>query len=404
MNFRKLKLITFLGVTTTAVGALSSCSSLDYSYQRGSGNDISAIDKNFPTNKSMHKNVMTTYYNDTDMFASLGYIPDYASVSSSHRIYSDYLKGLLGDNNGAETSTIGKVINTGKYQIKAAPRIFDGQRVDKEELLDNNISTLLLNEWERVDESKFINVVPALIYTSMGDGFARYFDNNEDFVKNGYSKWGFSVTEAFQMFAKGLDRGYLGHDFLKKANSELAILKNNISNVASAISTSFANKSIVFLEPTFAGDGQTISWQIRTPGIFSEVYSNNNQIGVGLKFPTLADKSQLQMTDFSITAKNSAVFFNELHSTSDYAIVLENNTFSEKQKQAIQSEVNSSEFQGILKPGGTSKIVDRDMWYDSAWAPYGENQLLKELCGLLGIDSSGVKDLFNYSKGLRTLR
>lgn len=364
---KKIVALSTIALATTPLLAVISCGGPHWEYERGVNNDISFIKKDFGINKDEHQNVLSSYFNATDMLATLGYYPDYASKTGDS-FYSDYLKPLLGENN--------------EYEIKAAARIMDGEVVDREEMLKNNISTVLLNEWMRVQENDFIDIAPAIIYTSMADGYAQYSSQEEDLyngtVNNPNDYYGLDTYEAFEMFAKGLDRAYPGNDFLKTAQSINEKVKTNVGKLANTLAfgkNDSERPKLLVLEVKYE-NGVKIK-QARSGAVYTILYADNTAYGLGYDLPSPKNSGNLVFENSGFSAVDATTFKDEFNQTADEIIVL--NDPQGNYKSQIASEAPNA-VKSLLKDSSLISnvhVVDRDEFYDSVWGIYGLNKFLQ---------------------------
>lgn len=377
MKKRKLMNLGLIGILAMPLVSLVACGQT-YNYERGTGFDVSYIEKGFIDDPSKHKNVMSSYFNATDMLASLGFYPDYASPAGN-TIYSDYLKTFLGSNNAIPSNA--SEVNTGKVTIKKAPKIMDGEVVDRESILKSDTSTILLNEWEKLHEDQFIGIVPAIIYTSMADDNARFLD--EDFYRGALgdvsTTWGLNTFEAFEMLAMGLDRAYADQNFHEKAKSINQAVAENIEILSNSLN--IEGKTMLVLEVEENAGKLQISLA-RSPGVYSVLYSTNPKRGLGYNFPEAANRystsevKNIEVSDFKVTANDNASFITEFTKAVDEIIILNDPQGTIKTK--VENEgVNL--VKNMLKDTSNESnihILDRDEFYDSVWGIYGLNKFL----------------------------
>lgn len=401
MKLRKLMPLGGIIIATLApIAATIGCQTSDnLAYERGTGNDISYIKKGFASNASLHKNVMSSYFNTTDMMTSLGYQPDFASLSGN-TLYSNYLKSFLGKDN----ISTGASTNTGKITLKPAPRIMDGENVDREQILENEISTILLNEWEQVDETKFLEITPAIIYSSMADGKARFTD--EKFAMQDANAYSLNVYEAFEMFAKGLDRAYPGHDFVSKAESIITKVKSNMKLANQAFQSFTANKSLLVVEV----DKTTKQIKrARSTGVYTALYSKKEERGLGFDFPTPHNQENLKVNGFDVSAVDQVTFINEFKNAVDEIIVLQDPDNPDSAYNTFISNDAKLTVKDMIKDQGNFEkhinIVDRDEFYDSVWGIYGVNKFIKNMANLYKINVNfNVIDEFKDDAQFKILR
>lgn len=358
--------------------------------------------------------ITSAFYNSYDMLTALGIAPKTQAYANSglKKKYWNYMAPYINEEK-TQFAIFG--------QSSSTPNLA--------QLRSFKTYTLILNEWARVDEDKYVGSKNSgaqhVAYTSMGDSKeSKYLketstgqDANIDW--HNYNEGLFSYRAATQMLARDLDKYFYNNESFVdgqvfKSYSDRAnfIFQKDIERINSirtqVQSSSLKGKSIGIFSGQDGGGGTYVEAQnltaIYEPFLFPQLYGPE-KIGFGLKFPKPIDTtgSTLKWADpgnlASVTAKDSAIFKEAFKNKFDYIIyvaspglIKENNNKIKEQFEKFQineffkteninvtnntyEEVNNKKF----------VAVDYEDWYPTAWGPIGVSKLVGEMVKVLNI-------------------
>lgn len=366
-----------------------------------------------------HINFLANYVNSLDATSLLGIAPDY--------FLSNY-KDLPNDK-FLNFTYLSNVINTSKTNIQRIP-IMDGKEVNIKGISRLEPYAILFNEWERVDEKKFWDIIPNIAYTSMGDSenksrwwsddtvtnnlydkdtsMYRFYKDKNDQEKFEYKKIrvndykdkdsGVSPQKALLMAAQDLDRIYkLDNKLTNRANNINKLFKQRVENITSTEAfKTFAgvtNKTNGLINTNLnvgiiiGGEGldNSSSFKFLTPNALPLFYSQQYGKGLGFNFPDPGNgnntnkwRSSRYIDTFIIDTAGGDSLLETFKSQFDYLIYVQSMASTLK-----NSEVDLKSFAPLLKEGQqpTDRIYKTTYFkfYDAIWGMYGYNFILDEL-------------------------
>lgn len=316
------------------------------------------------------KNYFTTYDNALDMSLALGIAPDYDTTSSGGKVnYANYLKDYTND-------------EITKYRNIS---IFDGQEINRKDISNIDVNTIVLNEWMKADEHKFDNIVNNIAWTSMGDSNeTTYFD---DQIKT-EGAWVFTesvnVSAAFSMLAKDIDNIYkTGSYFTKKASSIIDSQDNRIKKLQSKYMQQNKNKTIGIVKIS-AANATDIESSVRlfSPSVYPFIYSQKIGRGLGFSFPAPVDSSFENKTHYrssEIAADSGSELIRQFTNKFDYLIFAKSDT-----SNVTFDDIKKSNLKNLLKSPNkelteaNSRFGTYGDWYTNAWGIIGVRDILNK--------------------------
>lgn len=295
-----------------------------------------------------HINFLVNYDNSLDASLALGISPDYYLSNTykygENKAYAPYLDTYL-------NKSLTKVEDL---------KIYDGQETDLKALSKLQPYTMMVNEWERVDEKQYDGIVPHIAYTSMGDTQDARFNSSDSKETTGYDKdesmtrfykkdnnatgpsgsslnsygtfdYGVSPQKALTMAAKDIDSIYNTGGIFETRAKEInemtatrikaitddeyfkTFLKskyNNSSNsVATNISTNETTNNITVGIIAGGSKNDSSTFSLLTPNALPLFYSTLDGRGLKFNFPEPAttglDKNATTYTATFIKAPNN---------------------------------------------------------------------------------------------------
>ena len=367
-----------------------------------------------------HINFLANYVNSLDATSLLGIAPDYFLSN-----YKD-----VPNNKFLDFTYLSNAINTSKTNIQRIP-IADGKEVNIKGISRLEPYSILFNEWERVDEKKFWDIIPNIAYTSMGDSenksrwwsddkvennlygedtsMYRFYKgkSNEEFEYqkirvNDYKDKdsGVSPQKALLMAAQDLDRIYkLDNKLTNRANNINKLFKQRVQNITSneAFKTfaSVTNKTNRLINTNLdvgiiiGGEGvdDSSSFKFLTPNALPLFYSQQDGKGLGFNFPDPGNgnntnewRSSRYIDTFIFDTDGGQSLLNTFKSKFDYLIYVQSMASTLKNSQAY---LDLSSFAPLLKEDQqpTYRIYKTTYFkfYDAIWGMYGYNFILDEL-------------------------
>lgn len=365
-----------------------------------------------------HINFLANYVNSLDATSLLGIAPDY--------FLSNY-KDLPNDE-FLNFTYLSNVINTSKTNIQRIP-IMDGKEVNIKGISRLEPYSILFNEWERVDEKKFWDIIPNIAYTSMGDSENKSRWWSDDIVENNlygkdetmyrfyqgkngqefeYQKIrvndykdkdsGVSPQKALLMAAQDLDRIYkLDNKLTNRANNINELFKQRVQKITSdqAFKTfaGVTNKTNGLINTNLnvgiiiGGEGvdNSSSFKFLTPNALPLFYSQQYGKGLGFNFPDPGNgnntnkwRSSRYIDTFIIDTTGGDSLLETFKSQFDYLIYVQSMASTLK-----NSEVGLKSFAPLLKESQQWKNriykTTYFKFYDAIWGMYGYNFILDEL-------------------------
>ena len=365
-----------------------------------------------------HINFLANYVNSLDATSLLGIAPDYF-LSNYKDVPNDKF---------LNSTYLSNVINTSKTNIQRIP-IMDGKEVNIKGISRLEPYSILFNEWERVDEKKFWDIIPNIAYTSMGDSENKSRWWSDDIVtnnlynkdqtmyrfykdKNGqkfeYKKIrvndykdkdsGVSPQKALLMAAQDLDRIYkLDNKLTNRANNINKLFKQRVEKITSTEAfKTFAgvtNKTNGLINTNLnvgiiiGGEDvdNSTSFKFLTPNALPLFYSQQDGKGLGFNFPDPVNanntnewRSSRYIDTFIFDTAGGKSLLDAFKSQFDYLIYVQSMASTLK-----NSQVNLLSFAPLLKENqqSTDRIYKTTYFkfYDAIWGMYGYNFILDEL-------------------------
>lgn len=365
-------------------------------------------------NEMISTNYITSaFYNAYDMLTALGIAPKtqaYANSGLGKKVW-DYMKPYV-DENKTKFAVFG--------QGSSTPNLI--------QLKSFKTYTLILNEWAKPDENKYIGPnnsgAKHVAYTSMGDSINSKYnaetstgkDSNIDW--HDYSEGLFSYRGATEMLANDLDKYFYPNpskvdDMVFSSYSERAnfIFRKDIERI-NAIrnqvqSSSLKGKTIGIFSGQNGGGSYVATEKLTAiyePFLYPQLYGPEN-IGFGLKFPKPIDNvsNPLKWADpgnlASVVAKDPAILKESFKNKFDYIIYVASPGLEEQDIQKQFNDFSISDFftQSTIKDGTNTNLsyenvknkrfvsVRYEDWYPTAWGPIGVSHLVTEMVKVLNI-------------------
>lgn len=377
--------------------------------------------------KPIHMNFLTNYVNSLDATSLLGIAPDYF-LSNYKDITNDQFLNF---------TYLSQVINTNKTNIQRIP-IMDGQEVNIKGISRLQPYTILFNEWEKVDEWKFKDIIPNIAYTSMGDSDSasrwwdddtedkywyekdtsmyRFYNNgiNEDSFNylsdrvNGYKNKdsGVSPQKALLMAANDLDNIYgLNGKLTKRANDINLLFKKRVENITSseffktfAKVSSNTNDSINTTNKLIStnlnvgiimggSNDDSSNYKFLTPNALPLFYSQQVGKGLGFNFPNPTDNTNewrrsRYVETFIQDSSGGQQLTDQFKEKFDYLIYVQS-----RDNVLKRNTPNLSGFSSLLtKNDESNNNINNRIYtttyykfYDAIWGMYGYNHILDDL-------------------------
>lgn len=360
--------------------------------------------------------ITSAFYNSYDMLTALGIAPKtqaYAN-SSLNKKYWDYMSQYI-EPNKTNFAIFG--------QGSSIPNL--------SQLRSFETYTLVLNEWARPDEYKYIGPnnsgAKHVAYTSMGDSKdSKYYnetskgkDQNIDW--HDYVEGFFSYRAATKMLANDLDKYFYSNP--SKAGNQIfnsyseradyIFLKDieRINKIREQVEKSnLKGKSIGIFSGQSGGGSYEVAESLTAiyePFLYPQLYGPKD-IGFGLKFPKpndLASDKTLKWADpgnlASVTAKDTSILKQAFQNKFDYIIYVASpgstedsikeqfnkfnigSYFTNANNSNGNKETNNNTYE-IVK-GKKFVSVNYEDWYPTAWGPIGVSYLVTKMVEVLNI-------------------
>lgn len=330
-----------------------------------------------------YKNVFSTFDNILDNLISLGYAPDYHTLSNAGKTkYSVYLNDYVNDD-------ITQYVNI---------LIRNGQEVDRNAVNALQVNTVILNENMKGLAFKFNNIANYITYSSRGDSAqARY---STPMTVGGYNWTSQNSTDnALLIQANDLDNVYktFNNQFTNTAKEIIAKNEQRISFINENNKEKTKDKTIGIVYANSANPSDIDkNFYICSPYVYPMLYGDGNK-GIGLSFPEPKDSSFINTThgyydtSWRIMASNGDELIEQFTSKFDYLIYCA----PDISPGITQELVFNSNLKKMLKVQSSfhTNLVVSTMgeWYTPAWATIGKNFILDktvELLNLTDIDPS----------------
>lgn len=365
-------------------------------------------------------NIASTFYNSFDMLVTLGISPDIQSKTSlteensKNRLnYVPYMEKYI------EPSKINFTLAKFNY---SEPIILEMSKLE--------IDTLVLNEWDRVNEKKYLEGGKAaryIAYTSMADSINSKYNNDNIYYKSSkykhdmsvnswhtYKEGTFSYISALKMLATDLDKRYVSNDalgnklYLDRANEVEKHYVDRVNALRKIIQDHplFKGKNIGILSGQNSGGGGSESLEgnkikyIYDPFIYPYIYGGED-IGMGFDFPkpdtaiatqvTWADDGGSLATIGTGTGSGdiSTYFQNKF----DFIIYMAS-PYEIKNVESLTEKMTSLNITKFLKNNTnepSNKLTNSDRvvavdyldWYPSTWGPLGTEHVMNQFVGIL---------------------
>lgn len=341
-------------------------------------------------NGNTNINVITsTYYNVYDNLISLGIIPNYSQIANK-------------DNNWKVFKYIEKYTDLSKTKFTQISTAVTQPNLNL--LAKLNTDTLVLNEWDRVNEEKYLErniAAKNIAYTSMGDSEAgrdkKYFKKWGLEFKHGFANW----SNALKMLAVDLDKRYqqlnlkfsnylnIANEIEKQNEERIKFIKGQIS-IKSEFKDSIGNMKSIGIVSGLSGSAgialppeeeNRIS-KIFSPFIYPQLYSPD--FGLGFEFVDLSNQSEattykepsatiksIDMGKFKEIYKNKFDYL--LFMKSPYQNYDDANKIASQLKYLLRDSSNNRNIQVI-------EYVD---WYPTTWGAIGNYHLLSNIINVL---------------------
>lgn len=370
------------------------------------------------TSSIEHKNYLVNYNNGLDASLALGITPAYY-LSNIYKYGPNYAyaKSFIDPHLGKDT----KIEDL---------KIYDGQDTDLKSLSRLQPYSLLVNEWERVDVAQYNNIVPNLLYTSMGDTINGRWNENDvekdpsmtrfykdiqtpitpgesdligsDVKRYATSDFGVSPEKALSMAATDIDRVYKTNGVFEKRatdirnkfkqritdwnnSKEFQKILNPTSSPTENQTPDQTYKNNVNLGIIYGGtNDNATTFSFLTPNAVPLIYSQLNGRGLGFNFPEPNDsKFKTYATYVTTYIKSASSDSNQLleqfKNKFDYLIYVQSlENYSNGKTPDLQS------FQTLLKTNiGETSVNDKRIYqtnyldfYEAIWGIMGVNYIL----------------------------
>lgn len=399
-----IKFFSFLAAPAIAVPALTSCFS--------SGSPIN------------HINFLANYVNSLDANSLLGVAPHHFISNKSSFEVEKFI----------ENTYLKDYFNHDKTKVNKY-KIMDGQEVNLKDIARLEPYSILFNEWERVDENKFHDIIPHIAYTSMGDteNQSRWWQDDKEetfwYTKDEsmlkyyqYTDWnntntyqservklyatvdsGVSPQKALLMAAKDLDKIYnLNGALTKRANDSVMQFKNRVtaitnneyfktfvsttSQTVSDNQNSDTHKNNINVGVVLGGASDNSStWQFLTPNALPLFYSSQQGKGLGFNFPDPKDNThKFRFSHYNETyiksTSSTDELFEQFKNKFDYLIYVQSDTNTVK-----NNTPNLEGFDELLKEPKIGDFKKRIYsttnmkFYDAIWGMIGYEYILNDL-------------------------
>lgn len=360
--------------------------------------------------------ITSAFYNSYDMLTALGIAPKTQAYANAglKKQYWDYMKPYI-DSTKTNFAIFG--------QSSSIPNLA--------QLRSFKTYGLVLNEWARVDEDKYVGPnnsgASHVLYTSMGDSKqSKYFDetsNNKDsnIDWHVYNEGLFSYRAATMMLAKDLDKYFYPNvatvdnkqfsTYSERANFIFNKDMERINNIRKQVESSPLKEKTIGIFSGQKGGGGSYEiadklTAIYEPFLYPQLYGPEN-IGFGLKFPKpdTSSTETLKWADpgnlASVTAKDDSILREAFKNKFDYIIYVASPNIeeSEIEKQfnkfkineffKVENSVNknseqlSNTYQNVK--GKKFVHVKYEDWYPTAWGPIGVSYLVSKMVEVLNI-------------------
>lgn len=372
-------------------------------------------------------NITSAFYNSFDMLTTLGVIPQTQSIANKglKLNYFPYMKEHI-------------------QEDKTKFEIFGTATSEANLLLLNSFKThtLVLNEWDRTNEEKYLKdgiAAKNIAYTSMADSVdSKYSSKNKYYQKPGYKfdykydtstsnyfSWHnynegtFSWLSALRMLARDLDKKFfvspkiIEEKTISTFEDRVDYIEqkfvNNINDLRQQIQSEdsiFKGKNIGIFSGQIDGQGNYLPVDkdknplkhIQDPFMFSWIYGKED-IGMGFEFPkpkeganngiTWADTGG---TLAAISATDNAKLLENFKNKFDFIIYIaspnEKNLeidINKVKKDYIDFKIDEY-FKNTLKTEDKkNRFVPVNWldWYPTAWSPIGVNNSLNQFISIL---------------------
>lgn len=374
-------------------------------------------------------NLTSAYYNDYDMLTSLGITPNASNIANTALNYNVY-PYISEIDNDKETTFGSYRASTDEYNLLGLTKV--------------NTETLVLNEWAKASESKYLQtgVIKNVVYTSMADSIDAKYTYTDDLQKSDtpwheYREGLFSYRKAFLMLANGLDEIYSYSNntlqgkkvtyssYVERANDIIAKDKMQIQQLRDTYKSSSLKDLNIGIIAGQEGKGgyatvDTIQ-AIYDPFIYPEIYGPEG-IGMGVNFPTPNTANKVvKFADegsslASITSEDSAGLMQAFQNKFDKIIFVRSPDINESKvneqlKQLgsyLKTEDNSIQLadgekitNDVTTPNKTTNanvvVVNYNDWCPTTWGVYGKTHLLKNFIECLNMFSSTSETKFTYN-------
>lgn len=334
--------------------------------------------------------ITSTYYNVYDNLISLGIIPNNSHIVNIEKKWNifPYMEKYT-DTFKTKFSQIST--STTQPNLNLLSRL--------------NTDTLVLNEWDKINENKYLDrniAAKNIAYTSMGD-------TEEGRDKKQFSNWGFnfkygfsSWSNALKLLANDLDKRYLqlNHnynkyidiaidiekrnkkrlDFLRKQVNEISDFKNNNKMKSIGIISGLSGNSGISLPPE---EESKIS-KVFSPFLYPQLYSPD--FGLGFDFVDLNNKPESKnYVEPSATIKSidNGVFKENYKEKFDYILFMKSPFQTMEEAMGI-----ANNFKYLLKNSSKVfknkiQVIEYEDWYPTTWGAIGNFYLVSKIIDIL---------------------